>query len=909
MSGWNWHVPGVTVRVPNTQQPIPADPTPWDALTFGPLCIFELRRDLGARTDEAGRFMASRPKFEAADAAWLATGACNDGQHEVEHNRFFPEFDSLRNETPIGSAGSAERRIFMELVKKTIFDLATKADRAIDSTTLILHVEGTTMPGAPLAPEFLKAHVYMPPSFIRENPGAHAAITTIAQLFIEHISVPTAAAWERRAHVRGWSLTQGNGTIPAAPLTTHLPMIPTPAPRSAYYIFCGRPTGYAPITRGVPRHPVDLDDLERISDLETKLTSLSGHLWNMEEQVSILHGVVADYEARDSVSKAQIVELEAEITHLQQEARASRSLFSSPSSSASRSRAPMTPSRPPPYLASFALSPATLTPSSSGRSAGTLHGAPAAATLGDSTHQFLQNEGLMAHYDMLRFICGLFSPLKWAAEIDRLNGFPAEAKEGLLTALEEDGTYFLTGRQDFRKHGAQTLRYLNLSLPALFANPRRTPKMLSSTKTIAAVSNTRVRQPLKTARAPLTTEERKQKRETTEKTQGEMDDAVREWVTDTHKKAEELALRFDKKARYFLDIFYQGGAHMVNHHKKINAYNAFKSEKAAECRENGEALNVPALHKEYHEEYARLTEEEKAVLVQRFEEQRSEPKICHLTPRARIQEVANTVRNMQMLLTGLSERVGIEGFFIIARSNTDFNMSPQCYFTSQALECYMPFVVRKRWDTAETFCDLPPSEWRTQSARSATTLEGDLVEVSGNLNAAMAYVNYEANIVLKHGVELVGWTADKFCSPSELTSSLPILRKLLNALESGDCMFVKLGPAELKQRKLKLWESKANAVRNDETTWAALARIKNGVAPGSAAGRAFKSRPIISDDKEDAEDPPAAPGPSRPVLSPTGANANGAPFTAAPIPSNVSPTTAPSAAAVAPSTAAPTVTA
>ncbi|KAJ6605049.1 hypothetical protein B0H10DRAFT_1743191, partial [Mycena sp. CBHHK59/15] len=125
----------------------------------------------------------------------------------------------------------------------------------------------------------------------------------------------------------------------------------------------------------------------------------------------------------------------------------------------------------------------------------------------------------------------------------------------------------------------------------------------------------RIRQVPKTTRAPLTAEERKRKRETSEKTQGEMDDAVREWVTETHKKAEELALRFDEKARYFLDVIFQGGAHMVNHHEKVNAYNAFKSEKAAELRENGEALNVAALHEEYHEEYTRLTEEEKAALV------------------------------------------------------------------------------------------------------------------------------------------------------------------------------------------------------------------------------------------------------------------------------------------------------
>ncbi|KAJ6605050.1 hypothetical protein B0H10DRAFT_2229151 [Mycena sp. CBHHK59/15] len=439
MANWNWLVPGVSVRVPVTQNPIAADPMAWDSLTFGPMSLFDLRRHLGARTDEAGRFMASRRRFEAADIAWLAAGASDDGQHEVERNRFSPEFDTLRNETPIGTAGSAERKIFMELVKGTMKDLATKADRAIGSTTIILHIEGTTLPGAPLAPEFLKAQVHMPPSFIRDNPGSHAAIATIAQLFIEHFGVPTATAWEQRARARGWSL-QGNSTIPAAPLTHHLPLIPTPAPHSTQYIFRGRPAGFSPITGAPPSRIVDIDDLERISELETELTSLSGDLWNSEEQVSVLQGVVADYEACHTASKARIAELEAEVARLQQEARAPQSLLSTPTSSSSRHRTPMTPSRPPPYLVSFATSPPTSSPSSSGRFAGTPRvPTQAASALGYHTHQFLEDEGLMEHHDALRLICRIFSPLKWAAEIELLSGFPAGAKDGLLTALEADG--------------------------------------------------------------------------------------------------------------------------------------------------------------------------------------------------------------------------------------------------------------------------------------------------------------------------------------------------------------------------------------------------------------------------------------------------------------------------------------
>jgi hypothetical protein len=50
-------------------------------------------------------------------------------------------------------------------------------------------------------------------------------------------------------------------------------------------------------------------------------------------------------------------------------------------------------------------------------------------------------------------------------------------------------------------------------------------------------------------------------------------------------KATDLGKRFDKSTRYFLDMFFQGGAHLVNHQNKLNAFNAFKAEKAAERRE------------------------------------------------------------------------------------------------------------------------------------------------------------------------------------------------------------------------------------------------------------------------------------------------------------------------------------
>ncbi|KAJ7793218.1 hypothetical protein B0H14DRAFT_2197307, partial [Mycena olivaceomarginata] len=201
---------------------------------------------------------------------------------------------------------------------------------------------------------------------------------------------------------------------------------------------------------------------------------------------------------------------------------------------------------------------------------------------------------------------------------------------------------------------------------------------------------------------PLTAEQQKEKRDSRNDKQTRIDARVRKWMEDTNSLANELGEEFDMKPHYFLDIFFQGGAHMVNHQEAINPYNAFKSFKAAEVRELGQAMNGGDLHKEYYEEYSKLSEDEKKKLVADFEQIRT--RNFHLrrdTPRAKVQDVANVVRNMKMLMFGLGQRVGIEGFFCIVKNNVEFKMELEWYFTSQELENYMEIATRKRWVTGE----------------------------------------------------------------------------------------------------------------------------------------------------------------------------------------------------------------
>jgi len=61
-----------------------------------------------------------------------------------------------------------------------------------------------------------------------------------------------------------------------------------------------------------------------------------------------------------------------------------------------------------------------------------------------------------------------------------------------------------------------------------------------------------------------------------------INEAISEWYSYTLSKADELAEWFHKKPRYFMNLFFQGGAHTVTHWEKINPYNAFMSLKVQE---------------------------------------------------------------------------------------------------------------------------------------------------------------------------------------------------------------------------------------------------------------------------------------------------------------------------------------
>jgi hypothetical protein len=82
--------------------------------------------------DEPGRFNASRNKFLAADLAFLASGASEDGRHTIEADKFFKQFHDLYDSLPKGPDGQTVRREFGDSVRTLIFDLVRNMSPSAD---------------------------------------------------------------------------------------------------------------------------------------------------------------------------------------------------------------------------------------------------------------------------------------------------------------------------------------------------------------------------------------------------------------------------------------------------------------------------------------------------------------------------------------------------------------------------------------------------------------------------------------------------------------------------------------------------------------------------------------------------------------------------------------------------------
>ncbi|KAJ7223776.1 hypothetical protein C8J57DRAFT_1535920 [Mycena rebaudengoi] len=294
----NWNVPGINKppEQPPTHTDLPGKkPLSWDRLKFNPLGCFDLRCRLGVFKMNPLLWNSYRWRFLASDLAWLVAGASDDNQHHVAAGQFFhPQFDVLRDLVPMDEAGYMARRESGESIPKLIFDLATMWDRTFGSTTLILHSEGMTAPGAPAQPEYL-----------------HLAITQIAQIFIEFVGVLTVVDFTAGAQACRWPQDKD----PPRVLPNNVPCsIVIPAPKhssSTHYIFRGHPaassTPEAPVMSSTPTlapHESEeeeeppsskIDDEDSLIATTAHISHLQDELNSVCEELETAHNEAGDY--------------------------------------------------------------------------------------------------------------------------------------------------------------------------------------------------------------------------------------------------------------------------------------------------------------------------------------------------------------------------------------------------------------------------------------------------------------------------------------------------------------------------------------------------------------------------------------------------------------------------------------
>ncbi|THG93050.1 hypothetical protein EW026_g8073 [Hermanssonia centrifuga] len=325
-------------------------------------------------------------------------------------------------------------------------------------------------------------------------------------------------------------------------------------------------------------------------------------------------------------------------------------------------------------------------------------------------------------------------------------------------------------------------------------------------------------QPAKTSasqpRNALSAEQKKLLRQERQHKQATIDEDLDSLFELIDQRAAALSEKHSRKPRYFLDRIFNGGVKAITG-MKTNSFNAWAHFKCEEVnnREPDRSVSLLDVQDKYADEYHQLSQEDKHRLVLDFELVKEvKKKGPRTTARGKIQDIVNTTKQMEDLITGLDTRVGVQAMFCVVRSSSDFAMKPRWYFSSSDLEKYLEIAVRKRFEAKQVGALMEVyavAGGSVSSVLRTSKMKADwfrllirdkvtelLVEITGNPSAQMQYVNYERDIVQRYHVKMVGWTHEKFVNVSDLGNSLELLETLWSALRNGKCKFIKISAAE-----------------------------------------------------------------------------------------------------------------
>ncbi|EMD37548.1 hypothetical protein CERSUDRAFT_94550 [Gelatoporia subvermispora B] len=319
----------------------------------------------------------------------------------------------------------------------------------------------------------------------------------------------------------------------------------------------------------------------------------------------------------------------------------------------------------------------------------------------------------------------------------------------------------------------------------------------------------------------LTSEQRKEKALASRQKANNIEADIDEWYRNAVHFSEVLSAKYGKKADYYLHAMFSGAAN-VHNSRKPNAYNAWGHKLAKEAREHeehgGSVIDLLDAQKERLDEYHKLSAEDKEKLIEELTEERDIRRFgVRLCQRGCTNDLRSTCNKVESLLHDLKHRVSIEYMLCIVRNTDEYTMDPCWYFSNMAINEYLKGAVLRGWDVGkigalmEAFAVAGCEHTRIlQTAKAKADwykayirdkINGMLVEITKNPKAAMNYLHFGRDIIIKYSIDLIGWTHDKFANPSDLSTSLPPLQKLKAVLDDGKCFFVKLTPGEREKRE------------------------------------------------------------------------------------------------------------
>ncbi|KAL0575882.1 hypothetical protein V5O48_006104 [Marasmius crinis-equi] len=281
----------------------------------------------------------------------------------------------------------------------------------------------------------------------------------------------------------------------------------------------------------------------------------------------------------------------------------------------------------------------------------------------------------------------------------------------------------------------------------------------------------------------------------------------------------ELADLYDKKPRYFMDMFYQRSDLAAKDQYEVNPFNAFKSVVAHERREAGEVpLHLLQLQSAIAEDYKELDDDALEKVVEKYKELRDEDKrekIKRPSMREKMANVARTVDRVMTMMRGLKTQNGIEFIGLLVKNRPEPFMNPKWLATDARIHDYLSLILRG-WDPAhigkkvEAFavagCDAA-KVFKSQKdqaealKRHVTRLIQDGLDTTcGTENQAMQYERFDTTITLRYRVIVEGWPQGiPFQKPSAFGGALDPLFRLRNAWQAGEAHFRKMNDEEFQK--------------------------------------------------------------------------------------------------------------